>query len=358
MNRQGEPAGSGFDPIDAVIPPADEIEAAIKPSDLGETWKEREADAASAEQRPLNEAAGESEAQASAVEAASLRVRRKSAKARLQSADRTAKRTMRAYERAYLWLDLYVDRPSHAKVVYWSRLTGLVLGDMAACSGAILLLGETPFNAFGQASSAAISAVTLGAIGSTTKRQQQTRSFAKVFTGDHKIPSRYKPLFLGRNEGDRVARNVTLLAFLGLALIAIAIFSLRDTTEGSAAAWTFGLLSAAIGLASFVNSYSTTCVFGEYLDRLKVRVDRAQAWLNECQHDSVFVLHDGAVAKVKSVQAIWSARGLAAWWARQREKFAILNANPRAVGNGEGAKQPGASVNDEVGHDMGSEDAA
>ncbi len=217
----------------------------------------------------------------------------------------------------------------------------LLVGDIAGVSGAALLLGETTFNALAQATSAAVAAITLGAIGSETKRQAQGRARAAQYDDLDKSYQPFRPLFVGRTDADPVVRNVVALAGFGLVLITIAIFALRTATEGAAAAWCFALIAAAVGLASFVNSYTTTCDVGEFLDGLKSSRNESRVYLSGCQSDPIISEHVGALAASSSHREVWTARGRAAWWGRQREKFAILNANPRTVGNGETAQAHG-----------------
>jgi hypothetical protein len=337
MGRNADSEGSSFDPIDPVIPPTVETEAATRPPNVGKTHKESESDAASEEQLHLHEAAGESAAEPSDVEAAATKRARDSADLQTTQAEQSHAVTQEHYIKASQFLGPWVNRPDHAKLIYWARLMFLLLGDLAGISGAALLLGETYFNAFGQALSAAVAAVTLGAVGTETKRLVQSRARAVDYDESDGGFAPYRALFRGRNDADRLVHVVTLVAALGTVCIVIAIFALRAATEGASAAWCFALIAASVGLASFINSYGTTCDIGEFLDRLRSDLVESKDWLATCISNPIIARHDGAVKRSELTRAIWAARGQAAWWARQREKFAILNANPRTVGNGEAA---------------------
>jgi hypothetical protein len=344
MNKNDKNNGvDDTDVIDHHIPPTDEVNAVPKPANLGEPWKGKECDAAGKEQVKLHEAEGIAEATAPDVTVAELERARQTDHQRLEAAEAINAGTEAEYDDAAKKLQPYVNRPANAKRLYWIRLVLLLLGDVAAIAGACLLLGETRFNAYGQALSAATAAITLGAIGSETKRQVQSRARAGYWNDLDDSYARYRHLFLGRSDADRLIRVVTAWAGLRIALIAVAVFELRDATEGSAAAFTFGLIAAAVGLASFVNSYTTTCDVSEYLDVVKARLLATRAYLEACRDSIVIKQHDGAVAAARVIKEKWAAKGEAARLAREREKWAIYGANPIILGHGEAAAPPASS---------------
>ncbi len=109
----------GWDEVDPIIPPTDEVEAAIRPTNLGTTHKERECDAASAEQLPLAEAEGLTRAQPSDIRAAELEPTYRTSERRLRSAEESNLSREKEYDSADSKLRIFVNRPEHAKVIYW-----------------------------------------------------------------------------------------------------------------------------------------------------------------------------------------------------------------------------------------------
>lgn len=328
--------GLDTDVIDDIIPPADEVEATPRPSNLGgPTYKEEECDKAAEEQPPLHTAQGELESRPFDVTVAQNEAPAEASRKQLKEARQLHRELVAFRNKARKKLRQYADRPSHGERVYWLRLIGLITGDVAGLSGAALAIGETYFNAIGQAVSAAFAAITLGAIGTEVKRLVQARSRAAAAPKLDKSYAPFRHLFIASNKVDVIVKFVTFGAIAGIAVIAIAIFALRESIEGGAAGLCFGLLALAIGAASFVNSYTTTaCAVSDYLDQLDRDVAQSHAELEACKRDPYLKAYAGAIAEAKNIRATWKALGEAARLGRLREKFGILSKNARVVGHG------------------------
>lgn len=331
-------SGPGWAEIDDIIPPTDETVAKVRPPELGQTNKEKECTVAGDEQEALHIAEGEEEARHADIIAAETEVPAATAIEQLGHTKEKHEERVVFRDTAKQKLGQYADRPHHGESTYRWRLGGLLVGDVAGISGAALLLGETYFNAIGQAVSAGVAAVTLGAIGSEVKRIVQAR--ARAADAD-KLDESYAPFFrffTPANRLDAIVKLVTVGAIIGIAVIAVAIFSLRESTEGGSAGLCFGLLALAIGIASFVNSYTTTaCAVCDYLDDLDRDVAASAAELEARKADLYIKAHAGAVAEAKSIRQTAAARGKAAKLGRLRELFGILSKNPRIVGHGDAA---------------------
>ena len=117
-------------------------------------------------------------------------------------------------------------------------------------------------------------------------------------------------------------------------LIAGSIFALRYSTEGSTAAWAFGLLAAAIALASWANVYHYTDEVSDLVDARRADYARELKRLKALLQAPEISEHEAAIAQVASIRAEAVSRGLAAQKAVEAAGAQLLNDQADVAGHG------------------------
>jgi hypothetical protein len=147
---------------------------------------------------------------------------------------------------------------------------------------------------------------------------------------------RFAHLFRGRDGGERIVKWVVTAGILIGALIAGSIFALRFSTEGSTAAWAFGLLAAAIALASWANVYHYTDEASDLIEARRAEYTRELKRLKRLLKDGDISERDAAMARAISIKAEAVSRGLAAQNAVEAAGAQLLNDRADVAGHGWG----------------------
>jgi len=316
------------------IQQTDEARAVARPSNVEKFWAEFETEAAEDEQKKLYEEKGETEAKAPDKTAAELEHEADKAEKASDRKDALAAGEGDRHQQDLSALRRYVRRRTDAKFMYWLRWALFLLGDIAGIGGASLLLGELPLNAMMQATSAAVSAVTLGGVGREVRYLVAAKARQKAPDDLSDTEREYAFLFAGPNAIEGLVKILALLSVTGVMLIGGGIFALRDAAEGQAVALAFGSFALALGLASFYNSYDVACEVAEYLDTQTARLKKLDKDAEKARRNPVIAKRAGAIAEAKSVRATNKAAGEAAAHGLRRRLYRVFNESPGVAGNG------------------------
>jgi hypothetical protein len=228
----------------------------------------------------------------------------------------------------------YTRRAHGEKVAYYLRWLLILGGDVAGVAGAAILLGETVALGVLQAVASGTAAITSGLLAQEVKDSRLARKREKVprdLTNDER---RFAHLFRGGDAGERIVKLVVAVALLGGALIAGSIFALRYSTEGSIAAFAFGLLSAAVALASWANVYHYTDEVSDLIEARRAEYVRELRRLGAMTKSREIAHHDAAIAHATSIKTEAASHGLAAQKAVESERARLLNQHADVAGHG------------------------
>ncbi len=316
------------------IQQTDEARAVVRPSNIGKFYFEDEVEAAEEEQLHAYEKKAAEEAREPDKEAAALA--HEADKATIVSDDNHTHlaASRKRLERDEAVLEPHSRRSTDAKWLKWVRWAGILGGDIAGISGAALLLGELPINAFMQATSAAVSAVTLGAVGREVRYRMAARTRQKAPDELSDEERQYASWFAGPNNAEALVKIIVLACATGMVLIAGGIFALRDVAEGLGPALTFGCFALALGLASFYNSFDTADDIAEHLDAQVARVKRLDKAAEKVRKDRVIKQRAGAKAAADSIRTANAKAGEAAAAGLRRSLYQTLGHSPGVAGNG------------------------
>jgi hypothetical protein len=244
-------------------------------------------------------------------------------------------------------LGAYTRRAPGEKVPYYLRWLLILGGDVAGVAGAAILLGETVALGVLQAVASGTAAITSGLLAQEGKDSRLARKREKAqrdLTSDERG---FAHLFRGGDSGERIVKVVVLAGALIGALIAGSIFALRVSTEGSTAGWAFGLLAAAIALASWANVYHHTDEVSDLIEARRADYTRELRRLRRMLKAKDISEHDAAIARATSIKAEAASRGLAAQRAVEATAGQLLNENSDVAGHG--WSDPGVQDPDEHG---------
>jgi hypothetical protein len=230
----------------------------------------------------------------------------------------------------------YTRRAAGEKLPYYLRWLLILGGDIAGVAGAAILLGETAELGVLQAAASGTAAITSGLLAQEVKDSRLARKREKTpreLTSDERL---FAHLFRGGDGGERIVRWVVVVGALIGALIACSIFALRFSTEGSTAGWAFGLLAAAIALASWANVYHYTDEVSDLIDARRADYVRELKRLRALMATADIAEHDASVAQAASIKAEASSQGLAARMAVEAAGGQLLNDHAEIAGHGWG----------------------
>jgi hypothetical protein len=127
-------------------------------------------------------------------------------------------------------------------------------------------------------------------------------------------------------------------------LIAVGIFSLRTSVEGSLSGLVFGCLAAAVAAASFLNSWAASDEVTDLLDSYRCEFERAVKRHTRFSLNTSIITHAEAAETARSVVAEHASRGKAAAKSFEAMKFGVLRRNPGVVGHGEAPETIGRTA--------------
>jgi hypothetical protein len=325
----------------ASLTPIDEAKAVAQPANVQRFHHEDEYDQKADEQEHAWAAAGERTARDSAVEAAGLEHQaddlKKITDGQVELVGQSRKRL--AFAREVFWP--FTRRERGDKLMYLARMLALLVGDIVGVAGAAILLGELPALAVLQGLSSGAAAITGGVIGGDVKdivRMRARKKSPDELTDDQKKVAHH---FTGAHESEKIVKALVGVMMLITLLIAGSILALRTATQGSSVAAAFALLSAAVSLASFLNSYSysdeiaslLSTVENTYLRDLKLLMSALIPHVARRDYAE-------ALAAAESIRAEHQEQGAAAVSATHAQKHAIKRRHPGVAGHGTATEGP------------------
>lgn len=319
---------------DAVsLPRLDEVGGHARPANLGPTYAEQEYDALAEEQVSAWAAEGERAARQFSVPARGLDVATSAAAFLLAQHEDEVRAAQGTYQHAAQVLQPYVRREPGAKLRYWICWPLLALGDASGMLSAAIILGDIPWVAAGQALSSGLAAACAGLVGAELQHRQAASARQRDPDKLSDDERRYRRLFAGPGSAGMV-RLVGAVSLLVVVLMAVGIFALRTSVEGSTAGLTFGLLAAATALGSGLLGYSAADEVADLLTTMAKRVHRADARHRVLAGVAVIRRQSEAVEAARSVQAEYQHRGQAAQRRVMSLRWRVLRRNPQVVGHG------------------------
>ncbi|HEX3786117.1 MAG TPA: hypothetical protein VHX38_41245 [Pseudonocardiaceae bacterium] len=312
----------------------DEIGGHPRPAGIGRTYAELEYDALADEQELAWPAEGERDARPFAARARGLDSPAAATEFLLAQSEKEVQAAHVDYQHAGKILTPYVRHESWAKLRYWICWPVLWLGDMAGVWSAAVANGDIPAIAFGQACAAGLAGACAGLVGAELKHRQMMRARQRdpeTLTEDER---RYQGLFTGGTGGVGVVKLVGGLSVTVVVLLAVAIFNLRSSVEGTAAGLTFGLLAAATAIASGLLGYSAADEVADLLATMAKRVARAEKRHVRLGATPAIKARAEADETARSIQAEYGLRGQAAGKRVESLNWRVMRRNAQVVGHG------------------------
>jgi hypothetical protein len=320
--------------LDAQLRDIAEARAIPRPKEIERFYLEDAVEKKAAEQAPRAAARGEADARAWLTTAARFEYTAGVAKSYVDGQRDVVANARHRFELTALALGVYARRGSREKLPYYLRWALILGGDVAGVAGAAILLGETVGLGVLQAVASGTAALTSGLVAQEVKDSRLARKREKMPRDLSDEERRFAHLFRGGDSGERIVRWVVAAAGAIGALIAGSIFALRYSTEGSTAAWAFGLLAAAIALASWANVYHYTDEASDLIEARRADYTRELKRLKALLRDGEISEHDAALARATSIRAEAASRGLATEKAVEATGAQLLNEHADVAGHG------------------------
>jgi hypothetical protein len=320
--------------LEAQLRAIDEASAIPRPSGIDKFYLEEAAEKKAAEQPPLSAARGEADARPWQMKAAGFEYTATVVSSYVDAQQEVVANARDRFELAARALGGYTRRASGEKLPYYLRWALILGGDVAGVAGAAILLGETVGLAVLQAVASGTAAITGGLLAQEVKDSRLARKREKVPRDLSAEERRFAHLFRGGDSGERIVKWVVTAGALIGVLVAGSIFALRFSTEGSTAAWAFGLLAAAIALASWANVYHYTDEASDLIEARRADYTRELKRLKRLLKARDISERDAAIALATSIRAEAASRGLAAQKAVEATGAQLLNDHADVAGHG------------------------
>jgi hypothetical protein len=334
ISSNGHRKADAPEPMDTIPLTPPDAGPIARSDSIGEFYIEKQAAQGVEEQREAYEAQAERESAAAKKNAAELAHRAGMAESAGDRRDALAAGECKRFEARLAVLGQHARRAVHSALVYWIVRALIVLGDLAGASGAILVLGEEPFNAFAQAAGVAVSAVVIGSIGATLRHWVMARARRKPLedlTDEEKACASF---FAGPDHLAMATKILFMVFVAGVAAIVTGVFTLRDAAEGEGAAIAFGCFAFAVCLASFFNSYEYACEVSDFLEAAGRRLKLFEKDAAKAGGDRTIANYNGAVAEVYSIHARNNAESAAAGRGLLGEMYGEFLDRPELYGHG------------------------
>jgi hypothetical protein len=322
------------DLLEAQLRAIDEARAIPRPDGIEKFYLEEAVEKKAAEQPLLWEARGEADARPWRMKAAASEQAATVVTSSVAAQQELVARACDRYELTARTLGPYTRRAPGEKVPYYLRWLLILGGDVAGVAGAAILLGETVELGVLQAIASGTAAITSGLLAQEVKDSRLARKREKVprdLTSDER---RFAHLFRGGDSGERIVKLVLAAGALIAVLIACSIFALRFSTEGSTAAWAFGLLAAAVALASWANVYHHSDEVSDLIEARRADYARELKRLKSLATAGDISEHRAALAQASSIMAEAASRGLAAQNGVESTVGQLLNEHSDVAGHG------------------------
>ena len=316
------------------LPRIDESSSEPRSPDVGTFYSEDEYGCLAAEQEQLWSAAGEEDAREHTVKARGLDVAADAALTLLRESETTLAAACADEQHATRVLLPHVQSQPGAKLRYWIVWPLLTLGEASGIWSAAISWGDVPSIAAGQALSAGLAGACAGLVGRELKHvqlAQSRRQRSEPLTPDEQ---RYEHLLTGSGTGLAVVKLMSVVSLFVAALLAVAVFALRTSVEGSSSGLTYGLIGFATAVASGLLGYQAADDVGDLLATYAKRVKQAERHHRRLAGHSAIRARAEADEAARSLQAEAALRGHAARKRLHALSFRILRRNPGVAGHG------------------------
>ncbi|MDL2081964.1 hypothetical protein QNN03_36620 [Streptomyces sp. GXMU-J15] len=316
------------------LPRLDEVGGHPRPSGIGVTYAEQEYHTLADEQELLWPAEGERTARPYQERARGLDRVAAGMEFLLSEQENEVRQARSDHQHATFILTPYMRREPGAKLRYWICWPVLWFGDTAGVWSASVAIGDVPSIAFGQSLASGLAAACAGLVGAELKyirmaiaRQRDPESL----TDDE---ARYARLFTDTDHGGRISRLVGFLSLVVMALLAVGIFNLRGSTEGTASGLTFGLLAAATAIGSGLLSYSAADEVADLLAGMEKRTSKAERRYLKLANSRAFRNKARAEEAARSIRDEYQLRAQAAGKRVESLSWRVQRRNPQVLGHG------------------------
>jgi hypothetical protein len=316
------------------LPTIDEARAIPRPRGIEKFYLEEAVEKKAAEQPHVWAAQAEADARAWETTAARLEHAAGVETSYLAAQQELVAGARDRFERAARALGAYTRRAPGEKVPYYLRWVLILGGDVAGVAGAAILLGETVALGVLQAIASGTAAITSGLLAQEVRDSRLARKRQKLPRDLSADERGFAHLFRGGDSGERIVKGVVAAGVLVGVLIAGSIFALRGSTEGTTAAWAFGLLAAAIALASWANVYHYTDEITDLIEARRADYTRELKRLRRLLGAGEISERDAAIAYAASLRAEAASRGVAAQKAVEAAAGHLLTEHADIAGHG------------------------
>lgn len=312
----------------------DEAAAVARPSSVGTLHIETEYEQLEAEQGPLWAAEAVRTSRQAEILAAGMGLAA-DVDADLTRGQQELVRDARArYAETVAALSPFVRRPPKAAVPHYATKAALYVGDAVGLASAALWLGEEPLVATVMAISVAAATVTAGLAGAEVKdlrgRALRRRDADELTEGQR----RYAHLFTERDTGWRYVKALGYVSASVVALLAVAVSTLRGMVDDPFVGIVFGAIAAAIAAASWVDSYMYADEIADVVSRERRALAREEQILVRQASSLTWRGRAEARAEAESVVREHEQRGQGASVHMRALLARILRNNPGVAGNG------------------------
>lgn len=312
----------------------EDVSAQPRPANVGPTYAEQEYHALADEQRLIWPAEGERAARPHEIRARGLDWATAAMGSLLAESAAAVRQAYADCQHAARVLTPYVRREPGAKLRYWICWPLLWFGDTAGVWSAAITNGDIPYVAFGQACAAGLAAACAGLVGSELKALRMARARRRDPESLTEDEQRYRRLFTDTDGGRGIVTLVGLLSLVVVALLAVGIFTLRSSIEGTAAGLTFGLLAAATAIGSGLLSYSAADEVADLLGVMAKRAARAEKRYLKLATATPPKAQAEAEATARSIAVEYQLRGQAAGRRFESLAWRVQRRNPHVLGHG------------------------
>jgi len=320
---------------DAVsLPRLDEVGGHPRPPGIGVTYAEQEYHALADEQELIWPAEGEQSARPFQVRARGLDRSAAGTEFLLSQQESEVRQARADYQHAAWVLTPYIRREPGAKLRYWVCWPVLWFGDTAGVWSAAITNGDVPSIAFGQSLASGLAAACAGLVGAELKYIRMARARQRDPESLNEDEQRYSRLFEVSDKGLSIVKLIGFFSLVVVALLAVGVFNLRASIEGSASGLTFGLLAAATAIGSGLLSYSAADEVADLLAGMAKRAQKAEHRYLKLAKSSAFRGKAQAEESARSILDEYQLRGQAAAKRVESLSWRVQRRNPQVLGHG------------------------
>ncbi|WP_157983831.1 hypothetical protein [Nesterenkonia muleiensis] len=325
------------------IPLSESAEMVPRPDTVATTYREEEWDRRAAEQTESFSAEAAEAARDSEVDAAGLLLPADTDRHVAAGQQQVADQAREAHMDTQKALQPFRTRSPKGKYFYGARMAALACGEVAAVSGAALMLGETPLNSYAIGGVAGVSAVILGMVGKSLAVQWRRQRRAAIYA-EGELPEslhNYRELFTAPTTGQKTLTGVVGLAGFGFVCLAVAVYGLRSVVDGGTAGLLFAALALMLAAASVISGWMFGDDVADTLAIYEADYSRETKRLRRYAASRAVSSETTNHARAASIREEHAHQGEAARLVVEGAKYRLLARNPATAGHGPGREPLG-----------------